>query len=106
MNSSGEGRAHVGGAQRPPARCRALVGRRYFVDREPGALLMWLPADDATRADVATLVPQAQAWHPGVRFAIQRAGAALAVKATARESDLDHLYATYFTGEDPVINAE
>jgi hypothetical protein len=100
MNSSGEGRTYAGGAQRIPARCRALVRRRYFVDREPGALLMWLPADDATRADVASLVPRAQAWHPSVRFAVQRAGAALAVKATAREAELDHLYATYFTGDD------
>lgn len=99
MNSSGEGRTHVGGAHRLPSRCRALVRRRYFVDREPGALLMWLPADEATRADLATLVPQAQASHPTVRFAIHRTGAALAVKATARESDLDHLYATYFTAD-------
>jgi hypothetical protein len=100
MNSSDEDRTHVGGAQGLPSRCRALVSRRYFVDREPGALLMWLPADETTRADLATLVPQAQAWHPTVRFAIRRTGAALAVKATARESDLDHLYATYFTGDD------
>jgi hypothetical protein len=80
-----------------PSRCRALVRRRYFVDREPGALLMGLPADEATRQDVASLVPRAQAWHPRVTFAIQRAGAALAVKASARESELDQIYALYFT---------
>lgn len=103
MNSGGEwmdGRAgqHAADAAVPlPGRCRALVGRRYFVDREPGALLMWLPADEDTRRDVDTLVPRAQAWHPAVTFAVQHTGAALAVKATAREADLDHIYTLYFT---------
>jgi hypothetical protein len=80
-------------------RCQDLVSRRYFVDREPGALLMWLPTDEATRDELATLIPRAQARHAGVRFAVQRTGAALAVKATAREAELDQLYATYIAGQ-------
>ena len=89
MNTHGE-------RHRIARRCHDLVGRRYFVDREPGALLMWLPADQATRDEVAVLVPRAQAEYAGVRFAVQRSGSALAVKASAREADLDRLYATYF----------
>jgi hypothetical protein len=27
------------------ARFRAILGRRQFVDREPGVLLIWVPAD-------------------------------------------------------------
>jgi hypothetical protein len=96
-NGADSGRSHAGGTPpHIPERCRALVRRRHFVDREPGAILMWLPADDATRADVATLVPRAQAWHPSVHFAVHQSGAAIAVKASAREADLDRIYATYF----------
>ena len=73
-------------------RFKDLLGRRLFLDREPGVLLVWVEAD---QHDVASLVPQVEALHPGTRFAVQTSGAAVAVRMTARDDELaaiEHLY--------------
>jgi hypothetical protein len=56
-------------------RFRAVLSRRHFVDREPGVLLVWLPAN---RSELAELVPKVEARHPGTRIAVHEAGAAVA----------------------------
>lgn len=61
-----------------------LLSHRLFVDHEPGSLLVWVDAD---LGQVATLVRQVEARHPAARFAVQRAGAAVAVRMTAREQE-------------------
>ena len=71
-----------------------LLSRRYFVDHEPGSLLVWVDAD---AEQVTTLVRQVEARHPAARFAVQRAGAAVAVRITAREQELDELESRYIT---------
>ena len=72
-----------------------LLSRRFFVDHEPGSLLVWVDADSG---DVATLVRQIEARHPGARFTVQRAGAAVAVRITARKQELAELESRYVDG--------
>lgn len=75
------------------ARFRALLGRRHFLDRESGVLLVWVsPAD---RAEAAELVGQVGARHPAATFTVQEAGAALAVRMCGRDPDLAELEARY-----------
>jgi hypothetical protein len=50
---------------------------------------------DAEVEHVATLVRQIEARHPAARFAVQRAGAAVAVRMTAGEQELDDLESRY-----------
>jgi hypothetical protein len=73
-------------------RFRALLGRRHFVDRESGVLLVWVPAD---RADLAELVGQVEARHPAARFSLQEAGSAVAIRMSAREQELAEIEALY-----------
>lgn len=73
-------------------RFRALLDRRYFVDREAGVLLVWLDADRRELAEVVALV---EARHPAARFSVQESGAALAVRMSAREQDLAEIEARY-----------
>lgn len=73
-------------------RFRVLLGRRHFVDRESGVLLIWVPAD---RRELAELVAQLEARHPGIRLTTQEAGSAVAVRMTGREQELAHLEALY-----------
>ncbi len=73
-------------------RFRSLLGRRYFVDRESGVLLVWLAAD---RRELVDLVPLVEARHPAARFSVQEAGAAVAVRMSAREQDLAEIEALY-----------
>ena len=77
------------------ARFRALLERRHFVDRETGVLLVWVPVDGAVRRELAELVPQVEARHPATRVSVQEAGAAVAVRMSAREQDLAELEALY-----------
>ena len=79
-------------------RFRALLGRRHFVDRESGVLLIWVPADPR---ELAELVAQVEARHPGVRFATQEAGSAVAVRMTGREQELSYLEALYVEPIEP-----
>jgi hypothetical protein len=76
------------------ARFRALLGRRWFVDREAGVLLVWLAAD---RRELVELVPQVEARHPAARFSVQESGSAVAVRMSAREEDLAEIEALYVT---------
>ena len=69
-----------------------LLSHRLFVDHEPGALLVWVDADSR---QVATLVRQVEARHPAARFAVQRAGAAVAIRMTAREEELAEIEGHY-----------
>jgi hypothetical protein len=73
-------------------RFRALLGRRYFVDREAGVLLVWVPAD---AREVTPLLAQVEARHPATRIAVQESGAAVAVRITAQEQDLARLEDLY-----------
>jgi hypothetical protein len=74
------------------ARFSELLSHRLFVDHEPGALLVWVDADSR---QVATLVHQVEARHPAARFGVQRSGAAVAVRMTAREQELADLESRY-----------
>lgn len=80
------------------SRFRALLGRRHFVDRESGVLLVWLPAD---RGELGELVPLVEARHPAARFSVQEFGAAVAVRMTAHEQDLAEIEALYVGPDDP-----
>jgi hypothetical protein len=73
-------------------RFRALLGRRHFVDREHGVLLVWLPAD---RGELAELVAQVERRHPAARFSLQESGRAVAVRMSAQERDLAEIEALY-----------
>jgi hypothetical protein len=74
-------------------RFRSLLGRRHFVDRESGVLLVWVGVDD--RAELVELVPQVGALHPEARFGVQEAGTAVAVRRSARDQELAELEARY-----------
>lgn len=73
-------------------RFRLLLGRRHFVDREFGVLLIWVPAD---RRELAELVSKLEARHPGIRLTTQQAGSAVAVRMTGRDEELAQLEALY-----------
>jgi hypothetical protein len=73
-------------------RFRSLLGRRHFVDREPGVLLVWLPTD---QPGIAELVSRVEARHPGTRIGIQETGAAVAVRITGRDEELALLEELY-----------
>jgi hypothetical protein len=73
-------------------RLRTVLGRRHFVDRESGVLLVWLPADEN---GLAELVGQLESRHPATRFSLQEAGSAVALRMTARDRDLAELEALY-----------
>lgn len=73
-------------------RFRALLGRRHFVDRETGVLLVWLPAGGG---ELAELVGQLERRHPAARFSLQESGRAVAVRMSAREQDLAEIEALY-----------
>jgi hypothetical protein len=73
-------------------RFRAVLGRRHFVDRESGVLLVWVPGDVRELAD---LVGQVELRHPATSFSVQESGSALAVRMSARDQDLAELEALY-----------
>jgi hypothetical protein len=73
-------------------RFRVLLSRRHFLDRESGVLLVWLPAD---RGELAELIGQVEARHPATRFSLQEAGAALAIRMSARDQELAEIEALY-----------
>jgi hypothetical protein len=73
-------------------RFRAVLGRRHFVDRESGVLLVWVPAD---RRELAELVGQVERRHPATAFSVQESGSALAVRMSARDQDLAEIEALY-----------
>jgi hypothetical protein len=77
------------------ARFRALLGRRHFVDREAGVLLVWVPSDGVVRRELAELVGQVEARHPAARISVQESGRAVAIRMSARESDLAEIEALY-----------
>ena len=79
------------------ARFRALLDQRHFVDRESGVLLVWVPAD---RGELGALVPLVEARHPAARFSVLEAGAATAIRMTARDQDLAEIESLY-VGPDP-----
>jgi hypothetical protein len=79
-------------------RFRALLGRRHFVDRESGVLLVWVPGDPR---DLAGLVAQVEARHPAARMTVLESGSAVAVRISAREQDLTEIEALYLQ-TDPV----
>jgi len=62
-------------------RFRTMMDQRHFVDHEPGMLLIWVPVE---REELAEIVPQVEARHPGARFVLRRAGSATGVQVTAR----------------------
>lgn len=66
-------------------RFRTMMDRRHFVDHEPGMLLIWVPVE---REELAKIIPQVEARHPGARFVVRRTGSATAVQVTAREEML------------------
>lgn len=72
-------------------RFRVLLGRRHFVDRESGILLVWVPAGGRE----LELVLQLEARHPGIRLTTQEAGSAVAVRMSGREQELAELKALY-----------
>ena len=74
-------------------RFRALLGRRHFLDRERGVLLVWVAAAD--RAELAALVGPVGARHPAARITVLEAGTALAVRISGRDPDLAELEARY-----------
>lgn len=78
-------------------RFRALLGRRHFLDREHGVLLVWLPAD---RGELAELVAKVERRHPAARFSLQRSGRAVAVRMKAQERDLAEIEALYVGSEE------
>ena len=71
---------------------RELLSSRHFVDREVGALLIWVPTE---RPELVDLVAKIEARHPGSRFVVQESGRAVAVRVTAREEDLAVLEELY-----------
>jgi hypothetical protein len=73
-------------------RFRALLGRRHFLDRESGVLLVWVPAD---RGELVELVGLVEARHPATRFSLQEAGSAVAIRMSAREQELAEIEALY-----------
>lgn len=80
-------------------RFRGILGRRYFVDRESGVLLIWVPAD---RRELAELVLQLEARHPGIRLTTQETGSAVAVRMSGREQELADLEALYVEPIEPL----
>lgn len=76
-------------------RLRTVLGRRHFVDRETGVMLVWLPAD--TSSELSELVSELEYRHPATRFSVQEAGSAVAVRMSAREQDLAEIEALYVT---------
>jgi hypothetical protein len=79
-------------------RFRAVLGRRHFVDRESGVLLVWVPAD---RAELAELVDRLGSRHPAARFSLQESGRAVAVRMSAQEQDLAEIEALYVLAPEP-----
>jgi hypothetical protein len=73
-------------------RFRAVLGRRHFVDRETGVLLVWLPAD---RGELAGLVGEVERRHPAARFSLQESGRAVAIRMSAQEQELAQIEALY-----------
>jgi hypothetical protein len=74
-------------------RLRTLLGRRHFVDRETGVLLVWLPAD--TSDELSELVGELGSRHPATRFSLQETGSAVAVRMSARDQELAEIEALY-----------
>jgi hypothetical protein len=74
-------------------RLRAVLGRRHFVDREAGVLLVWLPAD--TSCELSELVGELESRHPAARFSLQETGSAIAVRMSAPDQELAELEALY-----------
>lgn len=73
-------------------RFRRVLGRRHFLDRESGVLLVWT---SDTHHELPGLVARIEARHPGTRFTVQRTGAAVAVRISARDEDLAAVEALY-----------
>ena len=69
-----------------------MLSRRHFVDRESGALLVWVPAD---RHELPDLVLRVEARHPAARFTVLESGSGVAVRMCAREGELEELEALY-----------
>ena len=67
-------------------RLRTVLGRRHFVDRETGGLLVWLPADAS--GELTDLVGELETRHPATRFSLQETGSAVAVRMSARDQEL------------------
>ena len=80
-----------------PDRLREILRLRHFVDRESGALVIWLPSDAAVRRQLADLVPQVEARHLASRIAVHQSGAALALRITGRDSELELIEAEYLS---------
>ena len=76
-------------------RLREVVRRRHFVDREPGVLLIWLPADEPVRQELPQLARRVEARHLAARCTVLKSGAALALQVAARESDLAAIEMAY-----------
>jgi hypothetical protein len=74
-------------------RLRAVLGRRHFVDRETGVLLVWLSADASS--ELSELVNELESRHPATRFSVQETGSAVAVQMSARDQELAELEALY-----------
>ena len=74
-------------------RLRTALGRRHFVDRETGVLLVWLPAEMS--GELAELVGELETRHPATRFSLQENGSAVAVRMSARDQELAELEALY-----------
>ena len=51
-------------------RLRAVLGRRHFVDRETGVLLVWLPADASS--ELSELVGELESRHPAGNLSASR----------------------------------
>jgi hypothetical protein len=76
-------------------RFRNVMDRRHFVDHEPGMLLIWVPVE---REELAELIPQVEARHPGARFVVRSTDSATAVQVTAREEVLATIAQLYIDG--------
>ncbi len=76
-------------------RLRTVLGRRHFVDRETGVLLVCLPADASS--ELSELVSELECRHPATRFSVQEAGSAVAVRMSARDQELAEIEALYVT---------
>jgi hypothetical protein len=74
-------------------RLRAVLGRRHFVDRETGVLLVWLPADASS--ELSELVSELETRHPATRFSLHETGSAVAVRISAQDRDLAEIEALY-----------
>ncbi len=74
-------------------RLRTVLGRRHFVDRESGVLLVWLRAD--VSGELTELVGELETRHPATRFSLQETGSAVAVRMSARDQELAELEALY-----------